>query len=275
MRWPSESKLLAALWGSSTKPLALLRRIKRPSSQPFLQINGFCPACDQKVTFFSKDSWLRDHFLCSNCGSIPRERALMYAIEMYYPNFRDLIVHESSPIGRGASTKLARECKHYSSSFYDPLIPFGAHHPTLGYRSENLENMTFKNESFDLMITQDVFEHIFNPEKAFSEVARVLKPGGAHIFTTPLVNQRRPSERCAILKPDGTIEHLKQPEYHGNPIDSKGSLVTVQWGYDICERIYRASGLFTTVLKVDHLEMGIRAELNEVLISFKHISVVG
>ena len=43
--------------------------------------------------------------------------------------------------------------------------------------------MTFENESFDLFITQDVFEHVMTPNKAFKEIERVLKPGGAHVFT--------------------------------------------------------------------------------------------
>ncbi|MGQ0519368.1 class I SAM-dependent methyltransferase, partial [Bacillus sp. D-CC] len=50
-------------------------------------------------------------------------------------------------------------------------------------RCENLEDMTFQNESFDLFITQDVFEHVMEPKKAFKEIERVLKPGGALLYT--------------------------------------------------------------------------------------------
>ncbi len=32
-------------------------------------------------------------------------------------------------------------------------------------------------------------EHIFDASKAFQEIARTLKSGGAHIFTNPLVNK--------------------------------------------------------------------------------------
>jgi len=71
------------------------------------------------------------------------------------------------------------------------------------------------------------------------------------------------------LKDDGEIEFLCEPEYHGNPIDVKGSIVTMDWGYDICEFIYKASGLFTTIFYIDNIELGIRAEYIEVLISKK------
>jgi hypothetical protein len=36
--------------------------------------------------------------------------------------------------------------------------------------SEDLEALTFPDESFDLVITQDVFEHVLRPAKAFAEI---------------------------------------------------------------------------------------------------------
>ena len=54
-----------------------------------------------------------------------------------------------------------------------------------GQRSENLEALTFPDESFDLIIPQDVFEHVLRPAKAFAEIARTLKPGGVHVYTVP------------------------------------------------------------------------------------------
>ncbi|MFN0160436.1 MAG: hypothetical protein ACKVQQ_04350, partial [Burkholderiales bacterium] len=48
-----------------------------------------------------------------------------------------------------------------------------------------------------------------------------------------------------------------------------GSLVTVDWGFDICEHIFRACGLFTHVVQIDDLSRGIRAEYIEVLVTVK------
>jgi SAM-dependent methyltransferase len=253
----------------------LWQSVKRRSSlsPSHLESVGYCPTCARPSRFCSKDAWLRDHFLCVNCGSLPRERALMYAVERYYPDFRDLSIHESSPAPRGASARLKRECPGYQTSQYDPSVAFGQPHPEYGYRSEDLEASTFDDDTFDLVITQDVFEHLFHPERGFADVARTLRPGGAHIFTAPLVNKHRPSERCAVLCEDGSVRHLREPEYHGNPIDPNGSLVTMRWGYDICEWIYRSSGLVTTMLVIDNLELGIRAEYIEVLISRKLVAV--
>lgn len=229
---------------------------------------GHCVVCDSHVTFFSENDWLRDHYLCNNCSSLPRERALMYCIEKFYPNWRELNIHESSPANRGASLKLKNNCKNYIGTQYFSNFPFGQMHP-LGWRNEDLENQTFHDESFDLVVTQDVMEHIFNPGLAFSEIARTLKKGGAHIFTVPLVNKEKASIINAKKDRDGNPIVLGNHDYHGNPVDNQGSLVTMYWGYDICDFILKHSGLYTTTVYIDNLFLGIKAELIEVLISRK------
>lgn len=82
----------------------------------FVHHHGWCPICEADVTFSSNDAWLRDHLVCSSCGSIPRERALMKIIADYYPNWRELKIHETSPAGRGASAKLQQEGVCYTAS---------------------------------------------------------------------------------------------------------------------------------------------------------------
>lgn len=235
--------------------------------KPVLESSGHCPTCDQDVTFVAHDPWLRDNFLCSNCGSLPRERALMAAIQAYFPDWPGMVIHESSPAPRGASARLANECQHYVPSQYFPDAQPGSRVEDV--RCENLEAMTFEDESIGLHITQDVMEHVFHPSEVFREIARTLKPGGAHIFTVPLVRKHHPSVLRARIAPAGEIVHLKPPEYHGNPISDEGSLVTVDWGFDISRHIFEATGLFTHMLWMDDLARGIRADLIEVLVTLK------
>lgn len=195
----------------------------------------------------------------------------MFCIERFFPQWRNLSIHESSPVlGRGANRRLTKEAPGYiTSQYYAGVAPGKI---VNGVRCENLEHLTFGDETFDLHITQDVFEHLFDPAAAFREIARTLRPGGAHVFTTPLVRKTEPTRFCASLAPDGTVIHLvEQPEYHGNPISSAGSLVTVNWGYDITNFIFETSGLFTEIVFLDILECGIRAEYIEVLIARKSL----
>lgn len=227
---------------------------------------GFCYGCNQRTIFLAKNDWWRDSYICTKCGSIPRERALMYCIEHYFPRWRESVIHESSPCERGPSIRLRREAKKYIPSQYYPDHKLGE--MVNGYRNEDLENLTFDNQSIDLHVSQDVFEHIVDPERAFKEIARTLKPGGAHIFTTPLVNKLTPSQHCVKRGKNGELIQLIEPkEFHGNPISSEGSLVTMRWGYDIVSAIFNSCGLGTEIILIDSLHLGIRAELIEVLIS--------
>jgi len=190
----------------------------------------------------------------------------MRVIEDFYPHWDQLDIHESSPGSRGASTRLSTAPGYVPSQFF-PEVPLGDSKD--GVRCEDLRNLTFNDESFDLHITQDVMEHVFDPGSVFKEVARTLKPGGAHMSTVPLVKGAHEESLVRAHLEDGTIVHDLEPDYHGNPIDSSGSLVVTEWGYDICQRIHEASGLFTSVIKIDDLSQGIRAEYIEVLVTHK------
>jgi len=233
----------------------------------FFENFGYCPCCEKDTKFVAKSEWLRDDYICENCDSIPRERALMLSLNRLYPDWRQLTIHESSPVFRGASKHIKEECQNYIPTFYYPDRPLGSFWGE--YRCENLENLTFANDSIDIHITQDVFEHILDPKQAFKEIARTLKPGGAHIFTVPLVNKSQPSKVRAYRLEDGTIRNILGPVFHGDPINEKGSLVTMDWGYDIGKFIFDETGLFTQIIYIDDISKGIRAELIEVLVTRK------
>jgi hypothetical protein len=244
-----------------------LQAVKEVSRPVALQSRGVCPICSHRVRFIARNSWLRDHFLCPKCKSIPRERALMVVIERCFPQWRQMIIHESSPCGRGASVRLANEAAQYVPSQY-----FQNSNPgemVLGFRNENLESLSFADESIGLHVSQDVFEHVFNPVFAFKEIARTLEPGGAHVFTVPLVRKGESSRRRATLNEDGRITHHLPPQFHGNPIDDSGALVTIDWGYDICEKIALSCGLHTEIHHINDLSQCIRAEFIEVLVTRK------
>ena len=246
--------------------MALGRSLFKP--RDYLVVKGYCQICEDRTIFRSKDDWLRDHFFCERCRSIPRERSLLYVLNLLYPEWRTLKIHESSPVDRGTSRKIRLECPGYVASHFDPNIPFGTVHPSGSYRSEDLEHQTFGDESFDLVLTQDVFEHLFSPDLAIRETARTLRPGGAHIGTVPLVKREQPSRRRARLS-EGQIVHELPPEYHGNPLSPDGSLVTVDWGFDIAGYLGHVSGLSTTLFFIDDLQLGLRAKYLEVLVCRK------
>lgn len=232
-----------------------------------LESSGYCPTCGAESTFVADHPTLRDNYLCVKCKSIPRERALMHVVETYFPTWEDLTIHEAGPSKRWMNLRLPRKCRHYIPSQLFSDKPHGSMMD--GVRCEDIESLTFKDNSIDLHITQDVMEHVFRPELAFKELARTLKPGGAHVFSVPLVNRERASKRRAAIDLHGVVTHQEPPQYHGNPVSSNGSLVTMDWGFDIVRHIFDASGLVTHIIYIDDITKGIRARLIEVLVSFK------
>jgi len=231
---------------------------------------GYCPICKQRTVFVEAASWLRDNYFCSRCQSIPRNRALISLIDRLFPDFRQFAIHESSPCGP-ASDKIARECPGYLSTQYFPGVPLGA--LKHGVRNENLEKMTYPDNCFDLTVTQDVMEHVLNPDRAFAEIARTLKPGGAHVFTVPLYNRSETKVR-AVETAQG-VKYLDEQEYHGNPVDAAGSLVVREWGLDLPDYIYRSSGMSTATYCTVDRKLGIDGEFLEVFVSRKPATQTG
>ncbi len=57
--------------------------------------------------------------------------------------------------------------------------------PKLEYRGEDALNLSFEDNTFDLVISVDVIEHVGRPERMVEEVQRVLRPDGLALITFP------------------------------------------------------------------------------------------
>lgn len=68
---------------------------------------------------------------------------------------------------------------------------------------------------------------------------------------------------------DGEITFVGEPEYHGNPIDQKGSPVTFHYGYDLPALIGGWSGLDVTCLRFSDRHQGLLGEFTEIYICWK------
>lgn len=234
------------------------------------EFEGFCPCCETPQIFKTDSEWFRDFLICTNCQSVVRERAVALVFKEILPNWRDIFIHESSPARRGLSEVMSREAKHYTASHYFPDEPLGA--LVEGFRNENLEQQTFDDRSFDCVITLDVMEHVFRPDKVYSEIYRTLKSGGYYLHTFPIRKYLVDAyKRLAELRPDGSIGHLSaKPEYHGNPIDQKGSLVTHDYGYDISRQIAQWAPFDVRISRFWDQMHGIIGEYTEVVICRKN-----
>lgn len=228
---------------------------------------GRCPVCERRTRFEALGDWLRDELLCVRCGSIPRERAFAACLALHRPGWRDEVIHESSPAPRSISARMRREGRRYVASQWRPDRPPGE--VVDGERNETLEALTFGDETVDLHCHLDVMEHVNEPRACFREMARTLRPGGQILFTTPIYSGKARTQRRARYTEAG-VEHLAEPEYHGNPIDPAGSLVTFRYGRDLPELIRGwAPELSVCVVTLLDASMGVLGEFREVVVATK------
>lgn len=223
---------------------------------------GYCHCCRQKTEFVITGPWLRDQYYCQVCHSIPRQRHINYILDQYIPGWENKKIHESSP----SNTFISQWATHYSSSQYFEDVAEGTLHN--GVRCENLEHLTFADETFEIFVTQDVMEHVFHPVKAISEIMRVLKPGGTHVFTAPKHKNLAQSYARAVIE-SGEVKHLLEPMYHGNPVGDGRALVTWDYGDDFEMLFLNSCDFSTTTYVTRDRALGLDGEYLEVFVTRK------
>lgn len=114
-----------------------------------------------------------------------------------------------------------------------------------GENSQDLLALTYPDNEFDYVLTSETLEHVPDFDRAMSEISRVLKPGGKHIFTIPVIPERKTRQRASIV--DGKIVHHFPPTYHGSQQSRAEDLIVFnEFGGDVIERISQA-GFTVTV----------------------------
>jgi SAM-dependent methyltransferase len=151
----------------------------------------------------------------------PTADARLYVTEQTTPLFRHL--------GRGFRNAVGSE-------YLGRKVPLGA---TLnGVRNEDLTALTFADGSFDYVVSLDVLEHVPDDRAAFSECYRCLAPGGVLLFTAPFDLASRENIVRARMTEDGSVGHIRTPEYHGNPVDpEKGALCYRYFGWEVIQQL--------------------------------------
>ena len=109
--------------------------------------------------------------------------------------------------------------------------------------------LTFTDQSFDLIGSFDVLEHVPDYLLALSEFRRVLRDGGQLLLTVPFLNASTSSLVRARIDGENLI-HLEPPEYHGNPtIPGDGLLCFYHFGWDLLDALRNAG--FRSVALLD------------------------
>ena len=137
------------------------------------------------------------------------------------------------------------------------------------YRHEDLCALSVPDHSFDLLVSCEVFEHLYDLKNGLAECLRVLWPGGVLIATFPFAYGRRESIIKARHRgPDLPPEIFGEPEYHGNPVEPEaGSLVYQVPGWDILDLLSELGFSDVSFQGIHSISYGVMAaEIPELLL---------
>lgn len=99
-----------------------------------------------------------------------------------------------------------------------------------GVKKEDITNLSYEDNSFDLVVHSEVLEHVYDVDRALSECGRILKPNGVCVFTIPVIMRRKTIKRAEVDRETGEIKYLLKPSYHGS--GEKNNLVFWEFGGD-------------------------------------------
>lgn len=216
-----------------------------------------CCVCGNVVEMIQSDS-LRENF-CPACGASKRNRDVAKLIIQKFAcqelslfegldRFKHIYIYEAQ--ASGPIHDILKNLPNYTCSEYFDNVPIGISDNS-GIQCEDLQRLTFIDDLFDLVITQDVLEHIANPKKTFLEINRVLKQKGIHVFTVPLHEDRKTITRAKIDNQNNII-NLLPPVYHGDPLREKGTLVYTDFGDDLIDCL-ESKGIPTEIVQYNVL----------------------
>jgi SAM-dependent methyltransferase len=182
----------------------------------------------------------RETLICEKCGMRNRMRGSLHVL------FQEFLPEKNSKIYITEQLTIAyrwlrgRFNNVTGSEFINNNIISGT--TIRSIRHENIERISFSDESFDLVLSFDILEHVADIDAAIFEIHRILAPGGRLFMTAPTNLNAEATLVRASLTSDGIIEHYEEPEYHGNPADpSGGSLCFRHFGWDFLD-ILREKG---------------------------------
>lgn len=205
----------------------------------FAEIPGYCEVCGVetqfRLDFLYSDGVtpnFRERLVCPKCSLSNRQRyTVSNVLKEYQPGKKIYMYEQITPVFRTIESHIGA-----SNIVGSEYISYGLMSGTKvnGILHEDAEDLSFPSESFDVIVSCDVFEHVNDYKKCFAEAVRVLKPDGKMYLTVPFnPNQENNHRRAEIVK--GKLLQYDEPVYHGNPMSEEGSLVFWDYGWDMLD----------------------------------------
>ena len=188
-------------------------------------------------------------------GCVARQRAVLLLLQHLIAGQQLPGATELKLYCPEAVTPFARRLQALFPHFHgSEFLPDPNHPLRQSVSHQDLCQLTISDGSFDVVIANEIFEHVYDLGAALREIARILKPGGYLLGTFPFAYGRyttivkvrhRPEARPGVAAEE---ELLMEPEFHGNPVDpEQGSLVYQIPGWDLLDQA-REAGLAHPVI---------------------------
>ncbi len=103
----------------------------------------------------------------------------------------------------------------YFSEYFDKKFKSGK--KIKGVLHQDLQKTSFKDNSFDIITSAEVMEHVADAPTAEKEIVRILKRGGLYVFTLPF-GYTLPKDIILATEKKGKIIYHQKPQYHGDPV---------------------------------------------------------
>lgn len=140
----------------------------------------YCPCCGwQGPAFLATSNWRAITFqsACPSCDSRSRHRGLAMILPDMLREKAEGTILVFAP-ERIVMTQLARLTD-------DELKTTDLERRDVDYPGEDIQGLSFPDESFSLIICNHVLEHVPDDERALLECSRILVNGGIALFTVP------------------------------------------------------------------------------------------
>jgi SAM-dependent methyltransferase len=139
-----------------------------------IRLRGEAPASTDRLRAALRRTAERLIYFSVNASDWSSEKSVEYVAEAL-PAARILVV--------GAGDKRYPDLPNVRYTYTDVILGEGADYVC------DLHDLPFPDESFDAVIAVAVLEHVADPFRCASEIARVLRPGGYVYSVTPFMQQ--------------------------------------------------------------------------------------
>lgn len=141
---------------------------------------GVCNICGYQGPFVHlfNEHRIAKHSACPICDSRSRHRGLwfLYQEHIVYRAPCSRILHFAPEPVFYDLLRNQTDIKYYTTDFFLADVD---------YRGEDIQNLSFEDGSFDIVLCNHVLEHVADDKKAIREIHRILRSTGMAIITIP------------------------------------------------------------------------------------------